>query len=449
MPDYTNIIDIDLSEAVNYKVEAHKSLHMWDQGVKLHFTGATIPSNATCQFDAKSTTYNMTVDISTSTCEVPNVALGSEFNGDLKAHLYAETTEYGIVIFDIHVPVVRRPKPNTYVDENNAQTITDIVESLLPALPTPTLSDVGKFLGVGSEVQWTLLTGGGGGAPPFQPTDAGKVLAVNSAGTDIEWRSEGSVFTIQAGQTVTSDFFEQLCAEVLDPTKRPIVCMQNTGIIPSQSYYMRSSMITVSPYNEVSLSYERRIKVIFSDYYADRDETYSEIDECMQRLAVAFIEKNYNGVIQSTKIRRLIVPFWTEESEYWGEAANYYFTKFDDGDDGINFGWQKGGGMTVELLATKNNYNLQSGDDNIVLAHQYTDYKFLLFCCYENGNNSCIHSILYTGAIIVSNTYPTNLVFTSSSRVNGFRFHYPTDGVTCGFTGSSGTLTKLEIYGIK
>ncbi len=446
MPDYTNIIDIDLSEAVNYKVEAHKSLHMWDQGVKLHFTGATIPSNATCQFDAKSTTYNMLVDISTSTCEVPNVALGSEFNGDLKAHLYAETTEYGIVIFDIHVPVVRRPKPNTYVDENNAQTITDIVESLLPALPTPTLSDVGKFLGVGSEAQWTLLTGGGGGAPSFQPTDAGKVLAVNSAGTDIEWRSEGSVFTIQEGQTVTSDFFEQLCAEVLDPTKRPIVCMQNTGI-SSVSYYMRSSMITVAPYSASSSSY-RSIKVVFSDYYADKDVYYAETDECIQRLTVAFIGTNMVGVIQPTKVKRLIVPLWAEESEYWGEAANYYFTKFDNGDDVINFGWQKGGGMTVELLATKTNYDVQSGYTSITLAYPYTDYKILVFQCMENGNNRSYTSMLPTDCIITG-TYADNHVMTTFNRVNIFRFNNPVDGVTCGFSGNAGTLSTLKIYGIK
>lgn len=301
MPSFTNVIDIDLTEATSdYKVECHKAVHQWDQGVVLHFTGVTIPEGSVCQFDGRTTTYNQLVDASEATTEIPNLALGGDFKGDLKAHLYVETENYGIVIYDLHIPVIRRVMPSSYVYEDNVQTLTDLIESLLPAIPTPTIADAGKILGVNDSGIFALVEGGGGSAlPPYTTADADKLLGINSAGTGIEWK-------------------------------------------------------TVS-----------------------------------------------------------------------------------------------GGGMTVELLASKTNYNLQSGDDTITLSHQYTDYSFLLFCCYENGNNACIQSMVYTGAIIVSNTYPSNNIFTSVSRTNGFRFHYPTDGVTCGFTGTAGTLTKLEIYGIK
>lgn len=300
MPSFTNVIDIDLTEATSdYKVECHKAVHQWDQGVVLHFTGVTIPEGSVCQFDGRTTTYNQLVDASEATTEIPNLALGGDFKGDLKAHLYVETENYGIVIYDLHIPVIRRVMPSSYVYEDNVQTLTDLIESLLPDIPTPTILDVGKILGVNDAGKFALVEVGGGTAlPPYTSADAGKSLTVNSGGTGVEWAS-GS-----------------------------------------------------------------------------------------------------------------------------------------------------GGGMTFELLATKTNYSLQAGSDSITLLHQYTDYSMLVFQCMENGNNRSYTSLLPTNCILTSQN-ADNHILTAYNRVNTFRFNYPSDGVTCGFTGTAGTLTTLNIYGIK
>ena len=300
MPSFTNVIDIDLTEATSdYKVECHKAVHQWDQGVVLHFTGVTIPEGSVCQFDGRTTTYNQLVDASEATAEIPNLALGGDFKGDLKAHLYVETENYGIVIYDLHIPVIRRVMPSSYVYEDNVQTLTDLIESLLPAIPTPTIDDAGKILGVNDSGIFALVEGGGGSVlPSYTTADADKLLGINSTGTGIEWK-------------------------------------------------------TVS-----------------------------------------------------------------------------------------------GGGMTIELLATKTNYSLQAGYTSITLLHQYTDYKMLVFQCLENGNNRNFTSMLPTECILTGQ-YSENNILTAYNRVNAFRFNYPVDGVTCGFSGTAGTLTTLNIYGIK
>lgn len=132
MPSFTNVIDIDLSEATSdYKVECHKAVHQWDQGVVLNFTGVTIPEGTTCQFDGKTSTYNFIVEDSST--QIPNVVLAEDMNGDVKAHLHIATEEYGIVIYDIHIPVIRRVKPAHYVSMDN---ITGLAVAGIPPAPS-------------------------------------------------------------------------------------------------------------------------------------------------------------------------------------------------------------------------------------------------------------------------------------------------------------------------
>jgi len=115
MPTVSNIIEIDLSTAIGFKVESHKEVHQWDQGIMLQFSGAEITAGAVCQFDAKSTTYNMIVDTSLGQVAIPNAVLGDDMNGDVKAHLQFKTDDYQMIVYDIHIPVIRRVKPATYL----------------------------------------------------------------------------------------------------------------------------------------------------------------------------------------------------------------------------------------------------------------------------------------------------------------------------------------------
>lgn len=115
MPTVSNIIEIDLNTAIGFKVESHKEVHQWDQGIMLQFSGAEITSGAVCQFDAKSTTYNMIVDTSLGQVSIPNAVLGDDMNGDVKAHLQFKTEDYQMIVYDIHIPVIRRVKPATYL----------------------------------------------------------------------------------------------------------------------------------------------------------------------------------------------------------------------------------------------------------------------------------------------------------------------------------------------
>lgn len=330
MPSFTNVIDIDLTEATSdYKVECHKAVHQWDQGVVLHFTGVTIPEGSVCQFDGRTTTYNQLVDASEATTEIPNLALGGDLKGDLKAHLYVETENYGIVIYDLHIPVIRRVMPSSYVYEDNVQTLTDLIESLLPAIPTPTINDAGKILGVNDSGVFALVEGGGGSSlPSYTTSDAGKILWINSSGTGLEW-----------------------------------------------------------------------------------DYPFSEIPVYTSTDAGKVLSVNSGGTA-------------TE----WKTVS--------------------GGGMTAELLASKTNYNLQSGAGTITLLHPYDDYSALGFVVKYNGNNQIYQSILLTSGIS-DGQYAENMVRTNASQVNAFKFSYPSDKVSCGFSGTAGTATTLEIYGIK
>lgn len=115
MPTVSNIIEIDLSTAIGFKVESHKEVHQWDQGIMLQFSGAEITAGAVCQFDCKSTTYNMIVDTSLGQVSIPNAVLGDDMNGDVKAHLQFKTEDYQMIVYDIHIPVIRRVKPATYL----------------------------------------------------------------------------------------------------------------------------------------------------------------------------------------------------------------------------------------------------------------------------------------------------------------------------------------------
>ena len=115
MPTVSNIIEIDLSTAIGFKVESHKEVHQWDQGIMLQFSGAEITAGAVCQFDGKSTTHNMIVDTSLGQVAIPNAILGDDLNGDVKAHLQFKTEDYQMIVYDIHIPVIRRVKPATYL----------------------------------------------------------------------------------------------------------------------------------------------------------------------------------------------------------------------------------------------------------------------------------------------------------------------------------------------
>jgi len=127
MPDFTNIITVDLTEATGYNVEAHRAVHQWDSGVILQLTGATFPQGTTCQFDTKTTTFNQ--ELTDGACEIPNALLGYDMIGDIKAHVKIDDDDYGIVVYDIHIPVIRRPKPDSYIYTDNSSSSNGWVKS--------------------------------------------------------------------------------------------------------------------------------------------------------------------------------------------------------------------------------------------------------------------------------------------------------------------------------
>lgn len=127
MPDFTNIVTVDLTEATGYNVEAHRAVHQWDSGVILQLTGATFPQGTTCQFDTKTTTFNQ--ELTDGACEIPNALLGYDMIGDIKAHVKIDDDDYGIVVYDIHIPVIRRPKPDSYIYTDNSSSSNGWIKS--------------------------------------------------------------------------------------------------------------------------------------------------------------------------------------------------------------------------------------------------------------------------------------------------------------------------------
>lgn len=228
MPDVSNVIEVDLSEAIGYRVEVLRAVHQWDSGLELHFTGANIEAGTTAQFDTKTTTYNFTVDAETSKCEVPNAVLADDMAGDIKCHLHVATEDYGIVIYDIHIPVIRRPKPTNFIASGNAEidqrqllpivTILDAGKILMvdsyglwgaspfTPLPSVTTSDEGKVLTVNASGVWEAAEAASGNLPAVTTSDEGRALIVNSSG---EWSVQDiptelpAVVSTDAGKVLT------------------------------------------------------------------------------------------------------------------------------------------------------------------------------------------------------------------------------------------------------
>lgn len=119
----TNILLIDLSKADGFKYNHNESVHQWDTGLVMKFLNVDIPSGTACQFDTRTSTINQIVYPETNSCDIPNDLLGDELKGDITAHLRINTAEYGLVVYDIFVPVIRRTKPASYVSPDNTKTI--------------------------------------------------------------------------------------------------------------------------------------------------------------------------------------------------------------------------------------------------------------------------------------------------------------------------------------
>ena len=138
MPDLTNVVAVDLNTAVYHRVDVHEPLHQYDSGIVLSFTlptsMPTFPAGTTCQFDTKQSTYIKAVNTTTNQVEVPDAVLGEWMVGDVTAHLHVSTNDYGVVIYDIHIPVVRRPKPNNYIDSDSTQTMASLISETLQTI---------------------------------------------------------------------------------------------------------------------------------------------------------------------------------------------------------------------------------------------------------------------------------------------------------------------------
>lgn len=124
MNEALNVIEVDLLSAHGFQVNVERKLHQWDTGMKLQFTGVVLPAGTICQFDTKTTSYNQVVD-SSGLCEIPNLAIGEDLRGDLLCHLKINTEDYGLVIYDVLVGVIRRVKPSNYIYSDNIQHIDE------------------------------------------------------------------------------------------------------------------------------------------------------------------------------------------------------------------------------------------------------------------------------------------------------------------------------------
>lgn len=125
MPGFTNIIEVNLLEASKFHINVFDKIHQWDTGIKLHFSGIVLPAGTVCQFDTKTTSYNVALNLTDMTCDVPNLAIGEDLKGDLTCHLKVSTEDYGIVVFDIVIPTIRRQKPSNYIYSDNIQHIDE------------------------------------------------------------------------------------------------------------------------------------------------------------------------------------------------------------------------------------------------------------------------------------------------------------------------------------
>lgn len=126
------MIQVDATKANNNYIEVC-GLTQWDRGQKIEISGLSLPSAVEIHF-ASQDGENAKVMVGSSsegktTAEIPDELLKQGLA--INAYIYLSDSTSGETVFIIHLPVVRRAKPNEYVEDPNPENpFGEIVEQV-------------------------------------------------------------------------------------------------------------------------------------------------------------------------------------------------------------------------------------------------------------------------------------------------------------------------------
>lgn len=126
VPHYTNICPIEAYTESSVTVEGDRvpdsvverrlkaitrPVFQWDFGLKLKFEGYTFADGTLCQFDNKITAYSLNAIIENNECTIPYQLLDENCQGDIIAYINVSGNDYDVVVYEVYIPVIKRPKP--------------------------------------------------------------------------------------------------------------------------------------------------------------------------------------------------------------------------------------------------------------------------------------------------------------------------------------------------
>lgn len=496
---FTNIIDVDLSRANNYSVNVKTPVHQWDTGIVLKITGVNLPTGTTVQFDSKRTTYNFEIESSGTgfLCEVPNACLGDDMAGDLMAHIHVATSDYGVVIYDVHIPVIRRMKPATYISSNDPTdetvftapvsvsdvannntatlTATDLIYNNVPLsrvtenlyrrnateitstgvdLNTLAFMRVGEYFVTYYNTAKTFIN---------SPTNNAWRMRVEAiVGTEIDEESTHPhyVYRYQELTDINGDTFSRVNYIQSDGTavystwryalntQRPEYIMNidrlsasnATHLVATQSDNKLNHTKWMNP--GLYTTWDNSEAQAFTDSPSDRSfrMTVKNLTGGLFNFDNVDISGNYLYMIR--EITDIMGNQWVQ----WVHHAPSSGWTYD--------AWKSVGGsngITTELLyeSTGNYFNFQGG--RATLSKTFDQFSFILFF-YEGANSQSANfsyqlPVLAIHVSTSSTDYYDNCIMTNFNTVNMLRVD--SDKKTFKFSGSSMQCKKLRIYGVK
>lgn len=394
-------------------------------------------------------------------------------------------------------------------DGKDGDSIGTVTASVDANTGTPSVT-VTQSGGSGSPINVSLafhnLKGEAGSLPAYTYSDSDKILKVNDSGNGIEWGTVGTVFNLDTyrNNPIPEDVFQQIFNEGKgERGKRALFAwrgMYSTLLYPDL-YDMKviffaqdgfEDEMVVCTLNRLQTVQETKYVVPNIPQYSALEETYhlyvayddgeevykpgwADMASILPKELPAVTSAD-NGMVlgvssgawnKVTAPKELPTVTSADEGKVLSVNSNGVWVADDVPEElpavsaadngkvlGVDNGaWgavtpSGGGGVTVDLLVERNNYDLQSGYTSITLAHPISDYTFVYFACYENGNKRLYGELMYVPAMLLDDPFCENSVHTRFNQVNSFKFAN-TDRVTCGFSGTAGILSKLKIYGIK
>lgn len=92
-----------------------RPVFQWDFGLKLKFEGFTFADGTLCQFDNKITAYSLNATIENNECTIPYQLLDENCQGDIVAYINVSGNNYDVVVYEVYIPVIKRPKPENFL----------------------------------------------------------------------------------------------------------------------------------------------------------------------------------------------------------------------------------------------------------------------------------------------------------------------------------------------